>query len=71
MASSIKVGRKHVMVGLLLFSALAIAGTVIVNGRQFTCENTCKVGVTDHGWYVYDSEGGWLREDAVNDSIDP
>ena len=48
--------------GAAAFSAFAL-NDVIVAGRSFTCQNTCVVGVTSGGgWYVYDSHGGWLRE---------
>lgn len=63
MTSTMKAGRKGLMAGLLLLSALAIAGTVIVNGRSFRCQNTCVVGTTSNGgWYVYDSLGGSIVE---------
>lgn len=67
MTSKMKVGRKGLMVGLLLFSALVFAGTVIVNGRSFRCQNTCVVGTTANGgWYVYDSLGGSIVETTTH-----
>lgn len=55
--------RKTVAVVLLLLSAVAVAGTVVVNGRSFRCQNTCVVGITSNGgWYVYDSAGGSMVE---------
>lgn len=51
-----------VMCAMAAFSAIAL-NDVIVAGKSYTCQNTCVVGVTQGGgWYVYDSEGGWLRE---------
>lgn len=63
MISMAKDRRTFFMVGLLLLSAGAIAGTVVVNGRSFRCQNTCMVGVTSNGgWYVYDSNHGAIIE---------
>lgn len=65
MSAKGQAGRKLLFIGLLLFSVVAIAGDVVVNGRSFTCQNTCVVGTTSNGgWYVYDSGGGWVRENA-------
>lgn len=58
-----KSNRKLAMLALLLVTAVAVAGTVIVNGRKFSCQNTCVVATTSNGgWYVYDSGGGWIKE---------
>lgn len=60
--------RRSVVVALLLLSAAAVAGTVVVNGRSFRCQNTCVVGVTSNGgWYVYDSGGGSMIETTNKD----
>ncbi len=60
-----KLSRKTPLMIALALTALSAwaLNDVIVAGRSFTCENTCVVGITDlGGWYVYDSGGGWLRE---------
>lgn len=50
------------MLATTAFAAVAVSD-VIVSGRSFSCQNTCVAGVTSSGgWYVYDSKGGWLRE---------
>ncbi|MEH6420911.1 hypothetical protein [Pseudomonas sp. CGJS7] len=62
-----KLGKQTaLMLGLLVAAFTAVAlNDVIVAGRSFTCANTCVVGVTSGGgWYVYDSNGGWLRENT-------
>lgn len=47
---------------LLAMSGLAFAaGSVIVNGYTFYCQNSCIVTQTSSGLFVSDSEDGWVR----------
>ena len=43
---------------LLLISGSTYADSVVVNGINYSCTNTCVVTVTSDGWSVEDSDGG-------------
>lgn len=62
---------KKMFLPLLLCSAAAVAGSVIIGGNQYSCQNECVVTMTPHGWMLSDSGGGWVRNDGPAKKVTP
>lgn len=62
---------KVVFAVLLVFSAAAMAGSVIIGGTQYSCQNECVVTLGVHGWMLSDSGGGWIHNDGPARKVTP
>ena len=62
---------KSVVLSFLLFSAAAVAGSVIIGGTQYSCQNECVVSLSAHGWMLSDSGGGWIHNDGPAKKVTP
>lgn len=56
--------RRHsrLLWALLVIGFAATAGTVVVNGVTWECQNSCSVTTLPNGGtMIMDSSGGWIR----------
>jgi hypothetical protein len=62
---------KRSLLAMFLFSSLAIAGSVIISGTQYSCEHECVVSMSPHGWMLSDSGGGWIKNEGPAKKVQP